>query len=271
LDFLPTLRPAWWVLRGWVAVRVLEVMTTPVDAWHDISLVPSVGDSTFLGFLALLVAIPVSVHFGRLQLSGLWRRRLVKVGEGVLVLFTVGMALASIGDDGGSSATAWRVAYGQQQASQDGLAENGKPISNLYVYDQNGKLLDGVYVYDQDGQPVQVSASPDGSFIDGDAWIDGTGQLVPNKYPRKLLQQQWFGGANSPGYVAVVPPMVTVPQGVHRLAGPDVSPQDSATPSGAPSSSASPATPTPDGATGAHTSSVAPTLPSSSAPPSTKG
>lgn len=261
LDFLPTLRPAWWVLRGWVAVRVLEVMTTQVDVWHDISLVPSVGDSTFLGFLALLVAIPVSVHVGRARLSGRWRQRLVSAGEGVLVLFTIGMALSSIGHDGNYSGPGpWHVAS-SPQTSQDGLSDNGKPISNLFVYDQNGKLLDGVYVYDQDGQPVVASPLSDGSLADGDAWLDATGQLVPNRYPQQVLQQQWSGAGNTPRYVAVPPPVVGVPQGVHRASGADASPSAASPPA------TSPATSAPDGASPAHRSSAPSALPSTPALP----
>jgi hypothetical protein len=284
LDFLPTLRPAWWVLRGWVAVRVLEVMTTQVDAWHGVSLVPSVGDSTFLGFLALLVAIPFSVHLGRARLSGRWRRRLVTAGEGVLILFTVGMALSSIGDGGDSGSAAWRVAS-DQQASMSGLVEDGKPISNLYVYDQNGKLLDGVLVYDQDGQQVSVTGQP---VVDSDGWLDGNGQVLMNIYPRRVLQTQWNDSDGTLHYVAVPPPVVILPQGVHRASGADGLPQGSATspsataPSTAPSPTApgstasptsaappptSPAGPTPDGASAAHTSPAPSTLPSTPAPP----
>ena len=276
LDFLPLLRPAWWVLRAWVAVRLLEMMTTTVP-WPEFTLIPQVGDSTFTGLIALLVAVPVSVYAARRTVPDGWRRRAMGAGEGILVLFTIGLALSAVGDqsDYASASDVSNVHY--VQTAQSGLAENGKQISNLYVYDRSGKPLDGVYVYDQDGQPVTVGPSEYGSFIDSGGWLDGAGSVVANLFPRQLLVQRWNGngGAN---YVAIPPPAVDIPQGVHRATTPEGAQQGSATPS--PSTTA-PSTPTPtpapstpasspssgsptaplSGATGAQTSSALPPTP----------
>ncbi|MEY9864081.1 hypothetical protein ABH935_009735 [Catenulispora sp. GAS73] len=273
LDFLPSLRPAWWVLRGWVAVRLLEAMTTTAHPWHEITIIPQVGNSTFVGLLALLVAIPASVYAARQTVPDGWRRRAMGAGEGILVLFTVGMALSAIGSQGDRGDTGSGVSYVQQ--SQSGLVEDGKPISNLYLYDQSGKLLNGVYVYDQDGMPVRAMPFSVGSYIDSDAWLDGNGSPVTNLFPRHLLQQQWSGDGNSMHLVTVPPPMVSVPHGLHREPGSDDPQQDpatpsttatSSTPSGPPvtSTSASPSASASGGATGAHTASVLPTTPTPS-------
>ncbi|MEY9935086.1 hypothetical protein ABH926_009757 [Catenulispora sp. GP43] len=270
LDFLPSLRPAWWVLRGWVAVRLLEVMTTNVDPWHDFALIPQVGNSTFTGFIALLVAVPASVYAARRTVPEGWRRRAMGAGEGILVLFTVAMALSSAGGQDDYTQTASGVSY-VQGAPQQGLAENGKQISNLYVYDQSGKLLDGVLVYDQDGQPVGADPFMNGygSEIDNNGWLDGNGALVPNAYPRQLFQQQWDNVNGGRRYVTVPPPLVNIPRGVHRGSTP-TGPQSSATPSTTPSTTppATPSTTPTGGATGAQPSS---TLPSTPAPSSTTG
>jgi hypothetical protein len=284
LDFLPSLRPAWWVLRGWVAVRLLEVMTTDVGPWHDFALIPQVGNSTFTGFIALLVAVPASVYAARRTVPEGWRRRAMGAGEGILVLFTVAMALSAAGSQDDYAQTASGVSY-VQQAPQQGLAENGKELSNLYVYDQSGKLLSGVLVYDQDGQPVMADPFMDGLEIDNNGWLDGNGALVSNAYPRQLFRQEWDNDNGGQHYVTVPPPLVNVPRGVHQGSTPtqpqgppqtqsssqpqnssqpqsSSQPQGSATPS--PTSSATPS----GGATGAQPSS---TLPSTPAPSSTTG
>ncbi|MEZ0111343.1 hypothetical protein ABH920_005358 [Catenulispora sp. EB89] len=277
LDFLPSLRPAWWVLRAWVAVRLLEAMTTTAHPWHEITIIPQVGNSTFVGLLALLVAIPASVYAARQTVPDGWRRRAMGAGEGILVLFTVGMALSAIGNQGDRGDMGSGVSYVQQ--SQSGLVEDGKPISNLYVYDQSGKQLNGVFVYDQDGMPVEPAPFAVESYIDGDAWLDGNGTAITNLFPRHLLQQRWGGDGNSVHLVAVPPPVVDIPQGVHREPGPDDPQQGSATPSTTPtgstpsgppatSTSASPSGSASPGATGAQTTSALPTTPT---PSGTKG
>jgi len=272
LDFLPSLRPAWWVLRGWAAVRLLEVMTTPDDDWHHISIVPQVGDSTFIGLLALLIAIPASVYAARQTVPDGWRRRAMGAGEGILVLFTIGMALTSIGNQGDDGARASGVSYVQQ--SQSGLLDNGKPVSNLYVYDQSGKQLGDVFVYDQDGQPVTTSTFG-GPFVDSDEWLDGNGSAVLNLFPVQLLQSQWSDANGGEHFVTVPPPLVTVPQGVHRASSP-VLPPSSAAPGTSPATpgthpatpGTSPSTSASGGATGAQPT---PALPSSPVPGNTAG
>ncbi|WP_194909373.1 hypothetical protein [Catenulispora rubra] len=257
LDFLPSLRPAWWVLRAWVAVRILEVMTTSVGPWRGFALIPQVGNSTFTGFVALLIAVPASVYAARRTVPDGWRRRAMGAGEGILVLFTVGMALSAIGDQGDYGDTASGVSFSQQ--SESGLIENGKPVSNLYVYDQSGKQLNGVYVYDQDGMPVTASLFTGNSYVDNDAWLDGNGSVITNLFPRQLLQPQWSSADDAMRFMAVPPPMVSVPQGVHRQPGLD----DPTT-----STSASPSVSATPGATGAQTTSALPTTPT---PSGTKG
>ncbi|ACU70120.1 conserved hypothetical protein [Catenulispora acidiphila DSM 44928] len=288
LDFLPSLRPAWWVLRGWAAVRLLEVMTTDVDPWHDFALVPQVGNSTVIGFLALAAAVPASVYAARRTVPDGWRRRAVGAGEGILVLFTIGMALSALSTQSNYGENASSVAF-DQGGSLPGLVDNGKPISNLYVYDRAGKPLDGVLVYDQDGQPIQADVYAGGSILDNDGWIDGNGSLVANIFPQQMLQTQWDDSAGGAHYVVMPPPEVNIPQGLHRASAPQGAQQSPATPTTAPTttppttptttpsttsstpgpqaSSPTSATPT-SGATGAQPTSA---LPSTPAPSGTKG
>jgi len=241
LDFLPALRPAWWVVRAWVAVRVLELMTTHVNAWHYFSLIPRVNYSTTLGVLAMVAAISASVYVGRKGLPAGWWRRIGLAAQGALVVYTVGMAFSAVADENSDAAAAasWQTNYGQVHYAQDGLTENGKQISNVYAYDKDGKLLDGVYLYDQDGQPLQIllPGQTDGGAIDGDTWVDSNGQYVANRFPRQLLVTQWDAITDRTNYVAAPPPAVTIPQGVHHPSDRNGSPQNPA-PSNSPATSA---------------------------------
>ncbi|NUR59190.1 MAG: hypothetical protein HOV87_11035 [Catenulispora sp.] len=238
LDFLPTLRPAWWVFRAWVLVRALEVCTGYGSAWHQYALIPKVHDSRTIGFVVLAVAIPVSVYLGRHGLRGGWLRRLMIAGEAALGLFALAIVVNGLANANRDADGAGPIAYSGVYVTQPGLSENGSPIKNLFVYDKDGKLVDGALVYDQDGRPVTVSrpGENDSGEVGNDYWIDATGQPVFNRYPRQLLQAQWDSADNVAHYVPVPPPQVNPPRGVHQPTGGEQLPgaqqptQDSATP-----------------------------------------
>jgi YD repeat-containing protein len=269
LDFLPTLRPAWWVVRAWVLVRALEIWTGYGNTWHQYALIPKVHDSRTIGFVVLAVAIPVSVYLGRRGFRGGRQRGLMIAGEAALGLFAFAIVVNSLADANRDADGTRPVAYTGGFATQPGLSENGTPITNLYVYDKDGKLVDGAFVYDQYGRPVSV-ARPDGNDGNGigvNLWVDANGNPVINRYPQQLMQAQLDGADNIAGFVRIAPPNVVVPKGVHQPTGDGMSEpsQDSATPS------ATPATTTPGGATEAHGSSTPSAPPSTPANPGAKG
>src|SRR5204863_2222791 len=55
-------RPAWWVLRAWVALGFGLFL---VGHERDIAVIPEPGDEPVIGFLALAVAVVLSVQIGR--------------------------------------------------------------------------------------------------------------------------------------------------------------------------------------------------------------
>ncbi|MDQ1633152.1 MAG: hypothetical protein QOC80_3124 [Frankiaceae bacterium] len=67
-DMARTLRPAWWVLRAWVAVQLLDLATGPAEY---LTVVPSLGNQ-LLGLLVLLGAVAGSALLGmrRLRADG---------------------------------------------------------------------------------------------------------------------------------------------------------------------------------------------------------
>lgn len=218
LDFLPGLRPAWWVLRAWVAVRLLEALTTDDGLWRDVALVPRIGQSRLLGLVALVTAIPASVYLARSDVARAgWRRRGVLVAEGALAVVAVGVVLSTgSNSEPVQNPVPWQVAYNEQHGAAPGLNQDGQEISNLWVFDKDGKPL------------------------------DGDGQVVANRYPKRMLEQQWNSADTGAGYVAVPPPEVSIPKGVHRPTGPDTPTPDPAVPGVTGGAQTGPANPNPD-------------------------
>jgi hypothetical protein len=64
--FLPELRPAWWVLRGYLAVQLVAVATSLLFRGAGLSFpVPTLLGSPVLGLLATVAAVAGSVRLGR--------------------------------------------------------------------------------------------------------------------------------------------------------------------------------------------------------------
>lgn len=183
------LRPAWWVLRGWVVGALLV-------AWFGTytgppSLVPvRVGDALVMAGAAL-----VSVQWARGRwLPGRWRHRLTLATSVVAVLAVPAVASAThdlsvVGLQGpttvvadGSYADAGVVAYdeyGSEYDGDDGVVVEGRQVANLFVYDAHGKPLRDVQVFDDRGRPVRTV--PEGA--EGTSWtvpdVDGAWTFRP--------------------------------------------------------------------------------------------
>lgn len=138
-DFVLSLGPVWWVVRGLVLAQLLLVLFGR-----------GIGrDLDPLSFATMLALVVVSVQWGR----GLWApkswivglRRVVSVVAVVLLLpimSIVGNALSGpVYIDSGSYPV-------------EGLQQNGSQISNIFAFDCSGQPLDGVQLFDQNGQPI---------------------------------------------------------------------------------------------------------------------
>jgi hypothetical protein len=155
-EAVQTLRPAWWVLRGWVAAQVLDVFSGP---WEYATILPRFGDDVS-GKLILLGAVVVSVLLG---LRKTWPAshaprsvlaRLVLLG---LNLFAVLMLLVVTS----SFPTSWALnnaVYGGSAADYvtPGLVNDGRVVRNVFAYDADGSPVEGVQLYDQAGTPLAV-------------------------------------------------------------------------------------------------------------------
>jgi hypothetical protein len=210
--FLPQLRPAWWVLRGYLAVLVLAVLFSP---GYGLGPLPNLTTKRGLVEFALaLLAIWLSVRIGQrrqpaarfARLAAWWANGFIAI---VALLVLSGMP---------NQPTIEVLGQGSPVVNQTlSTAFSVGQVTNIYPYTQDGKPLTNVLLYDQEGRPVTLpSTSPD-PVTDYPNGADG--QPITNAYP---LHQHHLDGS------AVVPPRVAIPPW------PTPSPSPSAMPSPSP-------------------------------------
>ncbi|MFB9237314.1 hypothetical protein ACFFWC_17430 [Plantactinospora siamensis] len=139
-EFLRLLRPAWWVLRGYLLVLALSMFG------DGPTVLPRLGGSPLVAMLFLLAAVIGSVWLGR-RSDGLTGLRKVAVHGAGALLAVIGLA-GLVGADG--------------MARQNGYfapSYSDNPYTNvqdLYVYDSEGRLVDGARIFDQNGRPIEL-------------------------------------------------------------------------------------------------------------------
>jgi hypothetical protein len=179
--FLPELRPAWWVLRGYLAVQAAALALTPLFAGGGFAFpVPQLLGSSLLGLLAVAAAVAGSVALGRRGARSWPARGLLAAGNAALVV----VALLLVAELGRSEALEDRpyLIAGDTDPSP-GLRADGREISNIFPFDAHGKPLRDVYLVDQDGRPV-VATQNDSQLLEPQPPVDGNGDAVVNRYPQ---------------------------------------------------------------------------------------
>lgn len=164
-EFVPQLRPAWWVLRGYLVIA-LPALANPNET--DDFPIPAIGGSNFLGLVFVAGSIVASVWLGR-HPGGKWRRRLVIAGNVLLVMFALG-TMSEV-DHRISPGTQFVEAYGGPAYR---LSSPNGPVTNIYPYSADGTPLTGVLLYDQDGRPLRTEMQR--------WWADGCERAV--SFPR---------------------------------------------------------------------------------------
>ncbi|MBO4207104.1 HAAS signaling domain-containing protein, partial [Micromonospora echinofusca] len=141
-EFLRLLRPAWWLLRGYLAAMLISVMFGGVP----VGLLPRLGGSALAALLLLGVCVVTSVWLGRrTPRLRRWPRRLVGASGAVLAVFAVVGFFEADQDvvDGGYGYYAEPVAHERY-------------VRDVYVYDSEGRLVTGARLFDQDGTPIRL-------------------------------------------------------------------------------------------------------------------
>ena len=148
-DFLPELRPAWWVLRAWAPLVAVDA----IFFGHTSFPVPSLGLSPLVGLVVTGAAITWSVRVGlRIRRSPeQGNPGVAVVVNGLLALFTL-IALVAVA---GRPEPAMAYSDSYPEPGMTSLAhDDGTPITNIHPYSSTGEPLEGVLLYDQDGRPI---------------------------------------------------------------------------------------------------------------------
>lgn len=187
-EVLVAVRPAWWVLRGWVLAQLALRLATvePTEAWW----LPS----GLVGWAVLAVAVVASVQWGR----GHWVAR--RGWHVVASLVSTVCAVAAV------VLLFWLPAADRQQEAElsalrgstppDGVVVDGERATNLFVYDADGRPVEAAQVVDQDGRPVVTEPYAGDPAAQGTVWLGdvpadayrvgspgGDGVLRWNAYP----------------------------------------------------------------------------------------
>ena len=179
--FVPSLRPAWWVLRGYLVVLLPSL--SGIDGTRDFPLPAPLG-SHLLGAAAVLAAVVASVALGR--------RRLPRLATAAVIVVNVALVVTAmqVAQTATSRLSSYRFTAIVEPAlvSPEAfpLTSVHGPVTNIYPYAADGKPLAGVLLYDQDGRPLRSSRQQ--------WWADGCrrvlapplaadGVAVPFSYP----------------------------------------------------------------------------------------
>ncbi|MDG4836758.1 hypothetical protein O7631_09545 [Micromonospora sp. WMMD967] len=184
-EFLRLLRPAWWVLRGYLAAMLVTMMSTN----GSYGLLPRFGGELLAGMVMLVAFVLASIWIGRrsARLAG-WPRWALHGGTFVLVVFALA-ALGHVEDRLDRD-------YYYDQTSVDSQYSQ---IRDVYVYDREGRLVEDARLFDQNGNPIRLG------YPDCGSQIDEYGNPLLRPYP--YCPEQAPFGPRAPGAtVPLTPP-----------------------------------------------------------------
>lgn len=150
--FAPELRPAWWVVRGYLAAVVIDrIFFTPNVVTGGLP-TPRLGDSLLLGVALIAVCVGVSILAGRAAArKQRWLGLAVAVNIAIVALFVGALP---------GEAEVPTASVRMVDAEPFGFLqhEDGAPITHICAYDEDGKRMKNVQLYDQHGRPIAGSA-----------------------------------------------------------------------------------------------------------------
>jgi hypothetical protein len=183
-SFVPQLRPAWWVLRGYLVVLVPNLWH--IDGSRDFP-VPAPAGSHLLGIALVALAAVASIAVGRRRLP-----RVLAVGVltvDLLVLVAAGNLLADWQWRSAESQVVY-VASRVDPFKYSPLVTPRGPVTNIRPYAADGTPLQGVLLFDQDGRPLPTGqqlwwADHCRRVLSPPRAVDGT--PVPYSYPKTYV------------------------------------------------------------------------------------
>lgn len=184
LEFLDTLRPVWWILRGVVAFMCVRYVLGERD---------NLLSNNWIDVVMMAAFLLISVQWGRDR----WH---LPRGMGP-VLFVGNVVAAVVAIPVLVNALDHRDHYyyetepaGQQDLT--GVYLNGSEVTNIFGYDSTGKRIEGIQLFDQDGKPLATSVPGGNGCLDPDCnetglWTPSvleTGQIVWNVFPMRMVK-----------------------------------------------------------------------------------
>jgi len=213
--FLASIRPAWWVLRGYLAAWALWSF---IDGMRGVR--PPQG---VLQLAMALAAIIISVQLGRGWLRHMaMTRPLLVLGNATAVVVMLIAATAGVtsGEPNFYTAT---------DSPLPGVSLNGQQVGNIYAYDSDGKRMTGVRLFAQNGRPldadqkfIDANGNPAGLDVNGNpvgVVRDSSGAPLMNAYPRALFGSDPWQAIDpaSPSSAAENPPVWIPPVAIVPL------------------------------------------------------
>lgn len=195
LDFLVSLRPAWWLVRGWAAYQIVGVLFGVTG-----DLMP--GSLVLWVLLGVMVAGSVVVG---LRGWPAWMRGLIVAGNAFAVIVTLSV-LSQVPTRADLDAAWFESSTAEMPYVGDAgglMTTDGRQVTNIFAYDATGAPVSGVQLFDQDGRPLTTSApGGDGCLVefgpdDADAckvpgaWVPvvlETGATAWNVYPMRMVE-----------------------------------------------------------------------------------
>ena len=179
--FLPELRPAWWVLRAYLAVLILMAAVSP---GYPLGPIPDpTSKRGLVEILATGIAIWLSVRIGRRSRQLSQKALVLAYSANLLIALFAVVVLANMRSFAYSELTG--TTSPQQTTFANAFAAG--QVTNIYPYSQDGKPLTNVLLYDQDGRPIMVDKSEAQTSYP----IGADGKAVTNAYP--LTQRHLTG------------------------------------------------------------------------------
>jgi hypothetical protein len=208
VQFLPSLWPGWWVLRGYLVVAAPSLLRGHVPSSLPI---PDIGGAAF-GTVLVLAAIAVSVWIG---VNG-WRapavRWLLVTANLAIAVVTVAAGL-HVRDDLRNRVAESFASTPLAEPSEYSpylLSPHGR-ITNIYPFDASGHLLHGVRLYDESGNPINLPDQPDiyGGPLGDDFPVATHGRVIRNAYPVRQTGDPAYCAKACPTGL-VIPPKVKI-------------------------------------------------------------
>ncbi len=162
VETVPLLRPAWWLLRGWVW---FVIAIFPVSVVLGLNVGQPFVPTSLGGWVVLIALAVLSIEWGRGRLQSRRAGRVLLLGAHAVALLAVVPLLVAFASGQATPPTV----YVQEPspvtglpAPTDGVVVDGMRVSNLFVYDAQGNELHDVQVFDDRGRPVRTVTPQDG-------------------------------------------------------------------------------------------------------------